>query len=54
MLDEIAAYVRFADEAGFAGFGHPEHHLQGTPSAGWRRRTTRCGPPSTSPRSVTC
>jgi alkanesulfonate monooxygenase SsuD/methylene tetrahydromethanopterin reductase-like flavin-dependent oxidoreductase (luciferase family) len=28
MLDEIAEYVRFADEAGFAGFGHPEHHLQ--------------------------
>jgi hypothetical protein len=28
MLDEIADYVRFADEAGFAGFGHPEHHLQ--------------------------
>lgn len=28
MLDEIAEYVRVADEAGFAGFGHPEHHLQ--------------------------
>jgi alkanesulfonate monooxygenase SsuD/methylene tetrahydromethanopterin reductase-like flavin-dependent oxidoreductase (luciferase family) len=28
MLDEIADYVRFADEAGYAGFGHPEHHLQ--------------------------
>jgi alkanesulfonate monooxygenase SsuD/methylene tetrahydromethanopterin reductase-like flavin-dependent oxidoreductase (luciferase family) len=28
MLDEIAAYVGFADEAGYAGFGHPEHHLQ--------------------------
>ena len=28
MLDEIAEYARFADEAGFAGFGHPEHHLQ--------------------------
>jgi alkanesulfonate monooxygenase SsuD/methylene tetrahydromethanopterin reductase-like flavin-dependent oxidoreductase (luciferase family) len=28
MLDEIAEYVQFADEAGFAGFGHPEHHLQ--------------------------
>jgi alkanesulfonate monooxygenase SsuD/methylene tetrahydromethanopterin reductase-like flavin-dependent oxidoreductase (luciferase family) len=28
MLDEIAQYVRVADEAGFAGFGHPEHHLQ--------------------------
>lgn len=28
MLNEIAEYVRFADEAGFAGFGHPEHHLQ--------------------------
>ena len=26
-LDEIAEYVRFADQAGFAGFGHPEHHL---------------------------
>ena len=28
MLDEIAEYVRFADQAGYAGFGHPEHHLQ--------------------------
>ncbi len=28
MLDEIAAYARFADDAGFFGFGHPEHHLQ--------------------------
>ncbi len=28
MLDEIAEYVRFADDAGFAGWGHPEHHLQ--------------------------
>lgn len=28
MLDEIAEYARFADEAGFHGFGHPEHHLQ--------------------------
>src|SRR5258708_16391175 len=28
MLDEIAEYVRFADEAGYFGFGHPEHHLQ--------------------------
>ena len=28
MLAEIAEYARFADEAGFAGFGHPEHHLQ--------------------------
>ena len=28
MLDEIAEYVGFADEAGYAGFGHPEHHLQ--------------------------
>jgi alkanesulfonate monooxygenase SsuD/methylene tetrahydromethanopterin reductase-like flavin-dependent oxidoreductase (luciferase family) len=28
MLDEIAEYVRVADDAGFAGFGHPEHHLQ--------------------------
>lgn len=28
MLDEIAEYTRFADEAGFAGMGHPEHHLQ--------------------------
>jgi alkanesulfonate monooxygenase SsuD/methylene tetrahydromethanopterin reductase-like flavin-dependent oxidoreductase (luciferase family) len=28
MLDEIAEYVRVADQAGFAGFGHPEHHLQ--------------------------
>jgi alkanesulfonate monooxygenase SsuD/methylene tetrahydromethanopterin reductase-like flavin-dependent oxidoreductase (luciferase family) len=28
MLDEIAEYVRFADQAGYDGFGHPEHHLQ--------------------------
>jgi len=28
MLDEIAAYARFADDAGYFGFGHPEHHLQ--------------------------
>ena len=28
MLDEIADYVRFADDAGYFGFGHPEHHLQ--------------------------
>lgn len=28
MLAEIAEYARVADEAGYAGFGHPEHHLQ--------------------------
>ncbi len=28
MLDEIAQYARFADDAGYFGFGHPEHHLQ--------------------------
>ncbi len=28
MLDEIAGYASFADEAGYFGFGHPEHHLQ--------------------------
>ncbi len=28
MLNEIAEYARFADEAGYFGFGHPEHHLQ--------------------------
>ncbi len=28
MLAEIATYATFADEAGYAGFGHPEHHLQ--------------------------
>src|SRR5262249_61644774 len=28
MLDEIAEDVRFADDAGYFGFGHPEHHLQ--------------------------
>ena len=28
MLDEIAQYARFADNAGYFGFGHPEHHLQ--------------------------
>ncbi len=28
MLDEIAAYASFADDAGYFGYGHPEHHLQ--------------------------
>lgn len=28
MLDEIAEYATFADQSGYAGFGHPEHHLQ--------------------------
>jgi hypothetical protein len=28
MLEEIAGYAAFADQAGYAGFGHPEHHLQ--------------------------
>jgi alkanesulfonate monooxygenase SsuD/methylene tetrahydromethanopterin reductase-like flavin-dependent oxidoreductase (luciferase family) len=28
MLDEIAGYARLADDLGYAGFGHPEHHLQ--------------------------
>ncbi len=28
MLEEIAGYARLADELGYAGFGHPEHHLQ--------------------------
>ncbi len=28
MLAEIAEYAAFADQAGYAGFGHPEHHLQ--------------------------
>lgn len=28
MLAEIAEYVGFADAAGYAGWGHPEHHLQ--------------------------
>ena len=28
MLSEIADYCRFADQSGYAGFGHPEHHLQ--------------------------
>jgi len=28
MLDEIADYATFADESGYAGMGHPEHHLQ--------------------------
>jgi len=27
-LAEIAEYVEVADDAGYAGFGHPEHHLQ--------------------------
>jgi alkanesulfonate monooxygenase SsuD/methylene tetrahydromethanopterin reductase-like flavin-dependent oxidoreductase (luciferase family) len=28
MLDEIAEYASAADEWGYAGIGHPEHHLQ--------------------------
>ena len=28
MLSEIAQYAEFADEAGYFGIGHPEHHLQ--------------------------
>lgn len=28
MLDEIAHYASTADELGYAGMGHPEHHLQ--------------------------
>ncbi len=28
MLDEIGALAQLADELGYAGFGHPEHHLQ--------------------------
>ena len=28
MLSNLAEYVGICDEAGFAGFGHPEHHLQ--------------------------
>jgi alkanesulfonate monooxygenase SsuD/methylene tetrahydromethanopterin reductase-like flavin-dependent oxidoreductase (luciferase family) len=28
MLDELAQYVTLADDAGYAGWGHPEHHLQ--------------------------
>jgi alkanesulfonate monooxygenase SsuD/methylene tetrahydromethanopterin reductase-like flavin-dependent oxidoreductase (luciferase family) len=28
MIDEIAEYAAAADEWGYAGFGHPEHHLQ--------------------------
>ncbi len=28
MLDEIGAYARLCDEAGYAGIGIPEHHLQ--------------------------
>ena len=28
MLDEIATYAKFADDNGYFGFGHPEHHLQ--------------------------
>ena len=28
MLDEIATYARFADQNGYFGYGHPEHHLQ--------------------------
>lgn len=28
MLRNLSQYVAVCDEAGFAGFGHPEHHLQ--------------------------
>lgn len=28
MLDEVAQIASFADDEGYAGFGHPEHHLQ--------------------------
>ena len=28
ILSEIAQYAEFADQAGYFGFGHPEHHLQ--------------------------
>ena len=28
MLSEIAEYATYADQAGYSGFGHPEHHLQ--------------------------
>lgn len=28
MLKELGASVRLADELGYFGFGHPEHHLQ--------------------------
>ena len=28
MLGEIADYASFAEQAGYAGFGYPEHHLQ--------------------------
>ena len=28
MLEELADYARFAEEHGYFGFGHPEHHLQ--------------------------
>jgi len=28
MLSDLKDYVEVCDEAGFAGFGHPEHHLQ--------------------------
>ncbi len=28
MLDELAEYIALADDAGYAGWGHPEHHLQ--------------------------
>ena len=28
MLKQLGEYVQICDQAGFAGFGHPEHHLQ--------------------------
>ena len=27
MMCEIAEYATFADQTGYGGFGHPEHHL---------------------------
>ena len=28
MLDEVAQIAATADQLGYAGYGHPEHHLQ--------------------------
>src|SRR6202008_3672896 len=28
LLSEVTEFVQLGDEAGYAGFGHPEHHLK--------------------------
>jgi hypothetical protein len=52
MLDEIAEYARFADEAGYAGFGHPEHHLQVGGREGGADQRVLPADPAGHPRSL--